>query len=159
VLLALIAASALVGDGMPPEEYYKKLAEDCRKRESVSCCMAAVRVMKANGWRLAPDKGCPKGAAQDMLKCEDTYRWCVPYAAKTEPRISRKKAIALAKKAIKGKVSYPPGTPILVEERGVLTLVTFKTVLKPNTLGADYHAEVTLDAKTGEVLKVLGSQD
>ena len=46
-----------------------------------------------------------------------------------------------------------------MEERGVLTVVTFKTVLKPGTLGADYHAQVTLDSKTGKVLKVLGSQD
>lgn len=154
MLLGLLAASALAADGL-----YDKLAEACQEKGSVSCCLSSVKRMKANGWKPAPEKGCPKGTTPDMLKCEDSFRWCVPDEPKPAARLSRKKAIALAKRAIRGKVSYPPDTPIEVRERGKETIVTFKTVLKPGTLGADYHAQVTLDSKTGKVVQVLGSQD
>lgn len=170
-LTTLLAAAPAAGQ-LAAGDYYKKLAADCRAKGSVSCCEASVRDMQARGYRLADADGkgghrCPRGFSMDMLKCEDTYRWCVPSTAQaaaagqasSAPRISRKRAIAAARKAIRGKVSLPKGTPIDVQDEGAAVIVTFKTVLKPGTLGADYHARVTLDAKTGKVLKILGSQD
>ncbi|MFA5141191.1 MAG: PepSY domain-containing protein [Elusimicrobiota bacterium] len=154
----------------PSPDYYKRLFENCKKKGSASCCMASVRRMEDGGFTLC-EKSCPNGFTRDTLRCEDSYAWCAPEgeapkpAAKPKTRrkargpITRQKAIALAKEAVEKDVRYPPDTPIEVESKGARIIVTFKTRLHPNTLGPDYHARVTLDAATGRVLQVLGSQD
>jgi uncharacterized membrane protein YkoI len=66
--------------------------------------------------------------------------------------ITEDEALRLAEKAIEGKVQREPGAPVEVTySRGAYT-VTFVHINPPNTLGADYDAQITIDASTGEVL-------
>ncbi len=62
---------------------YQALAEGCKSRASVNCCLASVEAMKKGPYAL--DTGetfeattCPPGFKPDTLKCIDSYRWCVP---------------------------------------------------------------------------------
>ena len=170
LLLFLLAALGRAAPAAPEDpDYYTRLFEDCKKKGSVSCCMASVRRMKDNGFKLF-EKSCPKGSVKDTLNCEDSNAWCKPTEEAPRPAvkpagkkvrgpITRQKAVALAKKAIEKDVSCPPDTPIEVENKGSRVVVTFKTRLPPGTRGPDYHARVTLDAATGRVLQVLGNQD
>lgn len=165
-LICLLAGLLLAAD----TDYYRRLFEDCKKKGSASCCMASVRRMEDKGFKLF-EKACPKGFLLDTLKCEDSYSWCAPEeeagkpvvkskpARKPRGPITRQKAIEIAKKAVAKDVSYPPDTPIEAETKGSRIIVTFKTRLTPNTRGPDYYARVTIDAATGRVLQVLGSQD
>ncbi|MFH1724510.1 MAG: thermonuclease family protein [Elusimicrobiota bacterium] len=71
---------ALAAEG-DSDDYYGRLADGCKKRESVSCCMDSVRGMKKGGFELAPEDGCPDGSAGNMLRCIDSYKWCEPREA------------------------------------------------------------------------------
>lgn len=62
---------------------YKALAEQCKKASSVNCCMASVHAMEEGKYQLDTGKStqetaCPSGYQPDMMKCIDSYRWCVP---------------------------------------------------------------------------------
>jgi hypothetical protein len=70
--------------------------------------------------------------------------------------MSKEKAEELARKEIEGKINIPPNTPVEVRtDNDGNYVVTFKTVLKPDERGADYHAQVTVDGKTGKILNIL----
>ncbi len=65
---------------------YKVLAEDCNKVGSVGCCKASVRRMEKGKYLLDTGKSfkettCPGGYEPDMMRCIDSYRWCVPVNA------------------------------------------------------------------------------
>lgn len=70
--------------------------------------------------------------------------------------ISEERAIELARQACVGKVEIPADVRPSVVQRGPSLLVTFPTTLAPGTRGADYHAQVTIDAATGRVIEILG---
>ena len=62
---------------------YKALAEQCKEKTSVGCCMASVRAMEEGKYLLDTgktfkDTTCPKGYEPNMMRCIDSYRWCVP---------------------------------------------------------------------------------
>ena len=72
---------------------YKVLALECKEKESVGCCMASVKAMEAGQYLLDEGKTfkettCPQGFRPDMMKCPDSYRWCVP----VEPQEEQKKS-------------------------------------------------------------------
>lgn len=70
------------------ENYYDKLASDCKSKQSESCCLASVEAMKQGDYTLVPQEGCPAGYQPNMMRCIDSYRWCQP-AEKTPQSISR----------------------------------------------------------------------
>jgi len=62
---------------------YDALAQECKQKDSVSCCMASIRVMKENNYIPASkdaseNYNCPEGFNKNMMKCIDTFRWCEP---------------------------------------------------------------------------------
>ncbi len=64
--------------------YYDDLAQVCRDKQSVSCCMASVNRMKEDGLKLASEDGsCPEGFVRNMMRCIDSFRWCQPVESKT----------------------------------------------------------------------------
>ena len=65
------------------------------------------------------------------------------------------KAIAIARQAIKGIISLQKGSPVTVKREGDDYVVTFVHINPPGTLGADYDAQVTINAATWEVVQVL----
>lgn len=60
------------------QNYYDKLANECRGKQSKNCCLASVRAMKAGNYTLAPQNNCPADYQLNMLKCIDSFRWCQP---------------------------------------------------------------------------------
>lgn len=60
------------------QNYYDKLAGDCKSKQSESCCLASAEAMKQGGYTLAPQDGCPAGYQPNMMRCIDSYRWCQP---------------------------------------------------------------------------------
>jgi hypothetical protein len=72
------------------------------------------------------------------------------------PPETRAKMVALARRAIEGKVVPQEGASIEVERRGDVYVVTFTHVTPPDSLGPDFDAQVTIDASTHRVLGVLG---
>ncbi|HMO52377.1 MAG TPA: PepSY domain-containing protein [Kiritimatiellia bacterium] len=69
--------------------------------------------------------------------------------------ISPSQAIAIAQSTIQDTVELDSGGAITAVLSGATYIVTFATVLPEDTLGPDYTAEVTIDAFTGEVVRVL----
>lgn len=59
-------------------QYYIHLSRECRKKQSASCCMASVKAMMRNKYKLAPEEGCAFGFAPNMMRCIDSYNWCEP---------------------------------------------------------------------------------
>jgi len=69
----------IVTEAVPATDY-SALEKACK---GSGCCLSSVKRMKEGGYGLAPGKtlaesGCPEGTKPDMLKCIDSYRWCVP---------------------------------------------------------------------------------
>jgi hypothetical protein len=60
------------------QNYYEKLANECKSKQSESCCLASVEAMKQGGYTLAPAEGCPAGYQPNMMRCIDSFRWCQP---------------------------------------------------------------------------------
>ena len=72
--------------------------------------------------------------------------------------ITEDEAVAIAEAAIKGHVKRKADAPIEVTRSGDVYTVTFVHITPPTMLGADYDAQVTVNAITGDVLEVkLGS--
>jgi uncharacterized membrane protein YkoI len=71
--------------------------------------------------------------------------------------IPKSAAIDIAKKAIQGKAELQEDAPITVQLQKGRYVITFVHINPPGTLGPDYDARVTIDAKTGEVLDILGA--
>ncbi len=60
-----------------------------------------------------------------------------------------------SKKAIEGGIKPQENSPIEAELRDDRYVVTFVCIWPPETLGPDYSAKVTIDARSGEVLEIL----
>ena len=60
------------------KNYYDKLTNECKSKQSESCCLASVESMKAGSFVLASQEGCPVGYQPNMMLCVDSYRWCQP---------------------------------------------------------------------------------
>ena len=71
-------------------------------------------------------------------------------------RISEEEAVVLARNAVEGLAEIHEGEPVRVEFTDDRCVVTFEHVVPPTELGADFDAQVTLDATTGEVMGILG---
>lgn len=71
--------------------------------------------------------------------------------------ITEEKAIEIARQAIVGKVTLSQGGSVKAALQNDRYVVTFTRVNPPGRLGPDYDAQVTVDAKSGEVLQVLGA--
>lgn len=67
--------------------------------------------------------------------------------------LSDEEAIRIAEATISGKVKRVPGSPVDVARDGTLITVTFVHLVPPNMLGADYDAQIVIDARTGEVVQ------
>ena len=55
--------------------YYQQLADQCK---GSSCCLSSVDSMYRTNSTLSPPAGCPPGTQGNMLRCEDSYKWCEP---------------------------------------------------------------------------------
>lgn len=79
--------------------------------------------------------------------------------AELSPRQVRvaKSAVETARKYCQGKLSIPDDCPVRVGVEKGRYVVTFVYVLPPGRLfpAPDYHAQVTIDADTGKVVKIL----
>lgn len=71
--------------------------------------------------------------------------------------MTREKAIESARAACVGKVAVPENAPVRVSEADGKVTVIFVQELPPGALGGDYHAKVTMNATSGEVIEILGS--
>jgi uncharacterized membrane protein YkoI len=67
--------------------------------------------------------------------------------------ITEQESIKIAEDTIKGKVKRQPGSPIEVICSDNIYTVTFVHLNPPNILGADYDAQIKIDAVTGKVLE------
>jgi hypothetical protein len=64
--------------------------------------------------------------------------------------------VAIARKAIEGKVEPQQGAPVTVERKGDVYVVTFTHVNPPGSLGPDFDARVTIRADNHEVIEIMG---
>ncbi len=69
--------------------------------------------------------------------------------------ISKEEAITIARHAVGSSMSLPEDGEVTVELKGEQYIVIFVHKLAPGVRGADYDAKVYLDARTGEVAKIL----
>ena len=60
------------------QNYYDKLTDECKNKESRACCLASIKSMKAGNYTLTSLENCPSGYRFNMLKCRDSYRLCEP---------------------------------------------------------------------------------
>lgn len=66
---------------------YQALAESCKQRGSVNCCMSSLRTMRENNYFPASedDSGnysCPEGFNRNLIRCIDSFIWCQPVEQK-----------------------------------------------------------------------------
>lgn len=73
--------------------------------------------------------------------------------------ISEEQAVSIAKEAVEGKIVVGPENQAEVSLVANEYVVIFKNSPGPLVPGPDYVARVTIDAKTGKVKQILGSQD
>jgi hypothetical protein len=71
-------------------------------------------------------------------------------------RISEARAVEIARAAVRDKCEIQPGSPIEISYSKGRYIVTFKHLNPPGIRGADFDAQVTLNASSGEVIAVLG---
>jgi hypothetical protein len=69
--------------------------------------------------------------------------------------IDREHAVEIAREAARRVLDVPDDCPVEVEETDGSILVRFLATNPPGIRGPDFHAQVTLDAETGETLEVL----
>lgn len=70
--------------------------------------------------------------------------------------LTESEAIAIARRALVGKVTPQDGAPVVVDTEGDRLIVTFVHHNPPGVRGPDYDARVTLDRRSGRVLEILG---
>jgi hypothetical protein len=70
--------------------------------------------------------------------------------------ISPDEAVEIARRATIGKATLQDRAPVRVERRRGRYVVTFVHEQPPGVRGADYDAQVTIDAEGGEVIEILG---
>jgi hypothetical protein len=71
--------------------------------------------------------------------------------------ITPEEAVDAARRALPGLAEVPEDGPIETVRRRGRYVVTFVRVNPPGVRGPDYDARVTIDARTGGVLEVLGA--
>jgi uncharacterized membrane protein YkoI len=69
--------------------------------------------------------------------------------------IDEEQALAIAKQAIAGHVELQDNAHVDITVEDDTYVVTFIHDLPPGTLGADYDAQVRIDAYTGDVIEIL----
>jgi uncharacterized membrane protein YkoI len=92
--------------------------------------------------------------------CQATPQAAEPESTAAEHEkamISKDEAIRIARKAIEGGVELSEGGGVEVVQQGEVYIVTFTRNDPPGTRGPDYDARVTINARTGEVIELLGS--
>ena len=99
------------------------------------CCGLALGCHVAGRSSLKPG---PMGDDNDQVLAEDA-------------------AIRIARQACRGVLNIPKSCPIKVQRIGERIVVTFVWLWPPdNTVdGPDYHARVTMNAKSGDIIEVL----
>ena len=70
--------------------------------------------------------------------------------------MSEAKAIELAREACAGKAEIPEGVQARATFAAGKYIVIFPTNHPAGKRGADYHAKVTLNARTGAIIELLG---
>lgn len=105
------------------------------------------KTLKLNMPRLAVYLDTEQAVSEDPLKTYVTYEKNV--------MISRSGAVDIARKLIKGTVSYDKNLPVDVKLKDGRYRVTFPVSLPKGTRGPDYAARVTIDGMSGKVLKAL----
>ncbi len=70
--------------------------------------------------------------------------------------ITESSAIEIAQEAIVNKVELQNDAPITATLEGERYVVIFERNDPPGVRGPDYDAKVTIDARSGEVLEILG---
>jgi uncharacterized membrane protein YkoI len=78
-------------------------------------------------------------------------------AEQEKAMISKDEAIRIAREAIEGGVELSEGGGVEVVRQGEVYIVTFTRNDPPGRRGPDYDARVTINARTGEVIELLGS--
>jgi hypothetical protein len=71
--------------------------------------------------------------------------------------IGSQRAVEIANEAIAGKAEVNATSTVTVEKRSQNYVVTYLRHNPPDVLAADYDARVIIDARTGEVLELLGA--
>jgi hypothetical protein len=71
--------------------------------------------------------------------------------------ITEEEAVELARHAVVGKSTLEPGGPVETRREGDSFVVTFVHVNAPGVRGPDFDAQVTIDASSGEVTRILGA--
>lgn len=56
----------------------EELAQNCKEKLDVDCCIASLKIMTENSYKIKPETGCPNGFEANMLRCEGSYTWCEP---------------------------------------------------------------------------------
>lgn len=67
-----------INEVVSAQKYYDKLANECKTKQSESCCLASVESMRAGNYTLMPQEGCHASYHPNMMLCIDSYRWCQP---------------------------------------------------------------------------------
>ena len=77
-------------------------------------------------------------------------------AVEHEPSpISRDEALRIAREAVEGTYEYDHDGEIVVALDGGQYIITFPVDLPEGSLGPDYAARVTIDARSGEIIQLL----
>lgn len=96
-----------VASGEPQLPQYDQLEREC---EGSSCCISSVRTMRMLDAVLATNREtCPQGYERDMLRCIDSYVWCVP-TRRTPPSLPTSPSMTPNKLPSSGTPSIPSHT-------------------------------------------------
>jgi len=59
-------------------DYYQNLAKECKKKESVTCCLSSVAAMAKGSYKIKTENDCLTGYRVSQLRCIGSYVWCEP---------------------------------------------------------------------------------
>ena len=144
------------------QNYYDKLANDCRKKQSRSCCLASVEAMRSGNYTLAPQEGCPAGYRPNMMKCRDSYRWCQPAIDSTTQSQTENARKVFQDSRYTFQFEYPSkwsienqqGTSriLILKDEANMEIITVDTGVNLSIMGISYCGAYPQD-KRCEVLK------
>jgi len=80
-----------------------------------------------------------------------------PHPTTARVSVTKDDAIRLSRQACNGKVDVPADVQAIVTETNGNFVVTFPQPLQPNVLHGDYHARVTIQKETGNIVEILAS--
>jgi len=70
--------------------------------------------------------------------------------------ITQDEALKIARRAIKGKVTPQQDAPVEATLNNDQYIIVFVHINPPGRRGPDFDAKVTIDARSGKVLEILG---